>query len=100
MSIDKRERGRYFRVLMVAAYVVLLVGMAGRDVGAQTAEFGTVARPLRFVVYGDTRSGVSMHRRLIGLILAKEPELVIHTGDLVNGGSRLSEWKTFDAITA
>ncbi len=48
----------------------------------------------RFVVYGDSRSGHEVHERLIKLILRAEPELVLHTGDLVRDASEALEWRT------
>lgn len=52
------------------------------------------------VVYGDSRSGHSTHRKIVGDILALHPELVLHTGDLVSNGDAPSEWRIFDDITA
>src|SRR5579862_9268658 len=55
---------------------------------------------LRFVVYGDTRDGHDMHRKLVALIMKQKPEIVLQTGDLVNRGSKEDLWKTYDEITA
>jgi 3',5'-cyclic AMP phosphodiesterase CpdA len=52
------------------------------------------------VVYGDSRSGHSTHRKIVGDILALHPELVLHTGDLVYLGGIGGQWRTFDDITA
>ena len=53
----------------------------------------------RFVVYGDTRDGHDMHRKLVALILKQKPDFVIQTGDLVHTGSNASLWKIYDEIT-
>jgi Icc-related predicted phosphoesterase len=54
---------------------------------------------LRFVVYGDTRDGHDIHRKLVALIMKQQPDLVIQTGDLVNRGSKEELWKIYDDIT-
>jgi len=54
---------------------------------------------LRFVVYGDTRDGHAVHRRLVRLILAQKPDLVLQTGDLVHDGSYKRLWRIYDDIT-
>lgn len=54
----------------------------------------------RFVVYGDTRDGHDVHRKLVALILAQKPDLVLQTGDLVHRGDDDSLWKIYDEITS
>jgi 3',5'-cyclic AMP phosphodiesterase CpdA len=54
---------------------------------------------LRFVVYGDTRDGHDMHRKIVALIMKQKPEIVLQTGDLVNRGSKEDLWKIYDDIT-
>ncbi len=54
---------------------------------------------LRFVIYGDTRDGHDIHRKLVALIMKQQPDLVIQTGDLVNRGSKEDLWKIYDDIT-
>jgi 3',5'-cyclic AMP phosphodiesterase CpdA len=49
-------------------------------------------RPFRLVVYGDTRSHPDDHAAVIRGIVASEPALVLHTGDLVNDGHLASGW--------
>jgi len=56
-------------------------------------------RPLRFVVYGDTRAGRFkknlVHRWLLLLIRKKEPEFLLHTGDLVFQAIEERSWDAF-----
>lgn len=53
-----------------------------------------------FTVFGDTRSGHSIHKRIIKQMVALEPDFVIHTGDLVESGRFDSEWNRFFKIEA
>ena len=57
-------------------------------------------KPFKFVLYGDTRDGHEVHRKICAAIVKSAPAFVIHTGDLVHTGSNNSQWKTFDDITA
>jgi len=59
---------------------------------------GTTDNPLRFVVYGDTRDGHEVHRKLVALMIQQSPEMVWQTGDLVHKASDPSLWKIYDDI--
>ena len=48
-----------------------------------------------FIAYGDTRNGHAEHQKLIDHMSALNPDLVIHTGDLVDKGRKPDEWDTF-----
>jgi predicted phosphodiesterase len=56
-------------------------------------------KPLRFVVYGDTRDGHDVHRKLVGMIAKEHADFVVNTGDLVKRGNQADLWKIFDDIT-
>jgi len=57
------------------------------------------AKDLKFVVYGDTRDGHAVHRKLVKMIMAEHPDLVLQTGDLVHRGNDEALWKIYDEIT-
>ncbi|MFH1024735.1 MAG: metallophosphoesterase [Planctomycetota bacterium] len=48
--------------------------------------------PLRFVVYGDSRSNPQTHHEITEAIRAKQPRFVLHTGDLVGNGLDGPSW--------
>jgi predicted phosphodiesterase len=55
-----------------------------------------------FIVYGDTRSSdetavSSMHWSIVNAYLQHDPELIIHTGDLVNHGGEAYQWPLFES---
>ena len=55
-----------------------------------------------FIAYGDTRSSdatsvSSLHDDIVSHYLQHDPELIIHTGDLVNHGGEAYQWPLFDA---
>jgi hypothetical protein len=48
------------------------------------------------VVYGDVRTRHDVHRRVIVAVLKSGvPDLVLHTGDLVENGNHSALWATF-----
>ncbi len=52
------------------------------------------------VVYGDTRDGHAIHKKIVQRIEKNKPLAVFHTGDLVNNGNIQSQWDTFNLITS
>ncbi len=48
-----------------------------------------------FVLYGDGRSGHKTHAKLVRQITKLNPDLAVHSGDLVENGRILSQWKKF-----
>ncbi len=51
------------------------------------------------VVYGDTRSGHDIHRRIVDSLMTVKPSVVFHTGDLVSDGLLADDWAVFNDIT-
>ncbi|HZS41759.1 MAG TPA: metallophosphoesterase [Polyangia bacterium] len=56
-------------------------------------------RPLRFLIYGDVRSGHDVHAQLDRRLAAEDADLAIVTGDLVGRGSEDAEWEKFFEIS-
>jgi len=52
------------------------------------------------VIYGDSRTGHSLHQWLTEGIAYLAPEAIFHTGDLVNDGRAPSNWTTFNNIAS
>jgi acid phosphatase type 7 len=50
------------------------------------------------VIYGDSRSGHVIHKKIISCILGLKPEAVFHTGDLVFNGKSNKGWNIFNSI--
>lgn len=51
-------------------------------------------------VYGDSRTGHTMHQKIVNDIMTYFPDVVLHVGDLVNDGNSSSDWAIFDSITS
>jgi len=56
-------------------------------------------QPFSFIVYGDTKDGVTIHRRLIEMFFrekdANDVAFIVNTGDLVNDGIKKKEWQEY-----
>jgi 3',5'-cyclic AMP phosphodiesterase CpdA len=64
---------------------------------ATAPEEGSQA-PFTFVVYGDTRSVLDNHRRVVARIRAEVPDFLLGTGDLVDEGGKENQWQQFFEI--
>jgi predicted phosphodiesterase len=51
--------------------------------------------PFQFIVVGDSRDGMEMHRRVVERMSQEVPDFVLGTGDMVDDGSRQDEWQQF-----
>ena len=52
-----------------------------------------------FAVYGDSRDGNQVQRKIVQEILERKPAVVIHTGDMVNKAKSRKDWRAFIDIT-
>jgi len=55
----------------------------------------TVGHAVRFVAYGDVRSGHDIHAQLNERLLIEDPDFALITGDLVDRGSDEGDWERF-----
>jgi 3',5'-cyclic AMP phosphodiesterase CpdA len=64
--------------------------------------FRTAASPdqpqFTFVAFGDTRSDLVAHQKVVSSILTLAPDFLLHTGDMVADGSSASDWTTFFSV--
>jgi len=64
-------------------------------VGGEFATAPESGAPFSFVVFGDTRTDVGSHRRLVERVRREVPDFIIATGDMVDEGSREDQWQLF-----
>ena len=65
--------------------------------GGQLHHRAAAGKRLRFVVFGDNRTGGDVHRQLVEGLVTEAPDFVVNTGDMV-GESTVDEWQTFFSI--
>ncbi len=51
--------------------------------------------PMRLAFTGDSRSDLAMCKKISDLIIKRNPNIVVHTGDIVASGKHLKQWETF-----
>ncbi len=108
----RQKMGQVTNGLLVLLSCLLLVGCAGR----QSFKSGAVSTPdggplakikadesFTFVVIGDSRTGISIFKQQIDEINLLDPDFVINSGDLIDGGpGEAAEieamWDEFDEI--
>ena len=75
-----------------------LVSLAGCQESSGSAKVSIAKSSV--VIYGDSRSGHDHHRDIVNAILKVDPEIVFHSGDLVNDGNAADLWKECNEIIA
>jgi hypothetical protein len=73
------------------------VAVEGHDAGGGEVVLPDAARPLTFVVYGDTRNGGPVAAELARLAAQQSPDLILYTGDFAPYGSDDAGWAAFFA---
>jgi|Deesub1362A_J573_1020465.scaffolds.fasta_scaffold00045_115 3',5'-cyclic AMP phosphodiesterase CpdA len=58
------------------------------------------SQPKSVVIYGDSRTGHYTHQRVVSAIVQSDPDVVFHTGDLVEDGLVAEQWDTFNDIVS
>ncbi|MCB9550368.1 MAG: metallophosphoesterase [Myxococcales bacterium] len=82
-----------------ATRVHYTVETAGRRIPGRFWTPPAPRAPFTFVAYGDSRADHRVHQALAARIAEVDPDLVLHTGDLVTRGERDDEWAAFFAAT-
>jgi len=67
----------------------------GHFVTAPRADAGT---PVKFLLYGDTRSGEATQASLVRSMLATPSDFLVNTGDIVADGGSAADWQEFFQI--
>lgn len=75
-----------------------LTANAPRSYSFRTAP--ATQRDFTFAVYGDTRTGVKTHRKVVSAVQKLKPAFVLNTGDLVTDGRMPKLWEEFYGIIA
>ena len=100
-------RGMYYGLLLLLGAQNLFATVASNKPLAavrvclrqEESAGGNKPPALHFCVYGDTRDGHAMHRKVLALMLKQKPQFILQTGDLVHDGSNAHLWQIYDSIT-
>ncbi len=69
--------------------------VVGPDLRSEVYQFRTVPRStdeVRFIVYGDSRTQVNIHRRLVEQMMKHDVAFIVNGGDLVSRGDDYRQW--------
>jgi acid phosphatase type 7 len=92
---------RFQRIFLQCSAILFLFSvpcsglLQGKD---QAMEKAVLSKKKPVVIYGDTRNGHEVHKKIISLIMSLRPEAVFHTGDLVFNGKCNKNWSIFNSI--
>lgn len=65
-----------------------------------TVESAVPFERVDLAVFGDTRTNASAHRQVVRAICGENPEMALHTGDMVEDGRITSQWTQATLIEA
>ncbi|MEN3009085.1 metallophosphoesterase [Pseudothermotoga sp.] len=88
-----------FVTTLLATPTKILVGEGWKVVG-ETSLVEKPSVPFTMIVYGDSRWGHRVHRKLVEMMIQHTPSIVVHLGDMVNSGDNHEDWQIFFEITA
>jgi len=89
----------YFsKTSMLAKEIVRLDGLL-ESAKNEIAELKNTETKEKIVIYGDSRTGIETHKKILGLIQKRQPEAVFNVGDIVEDGDQPSQWSEFNTIT-
>jgi acid phosphatase type 7 len=73
---------------------------AGGEASADLSFHTMAERPavVRFVVYGDVRTGHDVHAEIARAVMGEAPDFIITTGDMVLRGTDEADWQRFFAV--
>ncbi|MBN1754749.1 metallophosphoesterase [bacterium] len=81
-------------------YRIVVDGATGPVYTFVSAPAPLTRRDFKFVAYGDTRTGHYFHGAICNHIMAKNPEFIMHSGDVVEDGEDNGDWRDFFEIVA
>src|SRR6266568_3255719 len=74
------------------------VECAGKTAAGELVTAPEPSEPFAFVVFGDTRPNPDQHRALVERVRREVPDFILMTGDMVDDGSKESDWQSFFAV--
>jgi acid phosphatase type 7 len=69
-----------------------------KEVDKAVKQVQSIESPFQFAIIGDSRDGEKVYTRLIGKILERSPQFIIHLGDMVSRPN-VKEWDPFFEIS-
>jgi predicted phosphodiesterase len=87
---------RKFKKSLILLYILVIL-LCLASCNRQTARQDEGLKNI--IIYGDSRTGHDTHRQIVDAVLMVPPDIVFHSGDLVNNGNDPAQWTIFNEIT-
>lgn len=110
-SFNKTPPAKVYRYILFAVLLFLTIGAyllvldINRDAKQQESpaegvidSFATNKGVPRVVIFGDSRTGHDMHRKVVDIIYSLNPVAVFHVGDAVEDGNQVAQWQIFNDV--
>lgn len=88
---------KILRIFLVVVVLVFLIYFFRNNFQQEAQDINLSPKNslFSFVVYGDSRDGYEIHRGILSLIQAKNPDFVVNVGDMVNNGCDADLWDNY-----
>jgi 3',5'-cyclic AMP phosphodiesterase CpdA len=87
---------RWFVVVLVTVLTAATAGAAqDQRIQQKLAALEKIQGVFTFMVLGDNRSGDTIYRKLVSLMMERKPDLIVNTGDLIATPGDKQQWAAF-----
>ena len=84
----------------IKAFIFIIILTLSLVLLTNNCSYSVTPKKGSIVIYGDTRTNHTIHRKIVSQIEKIEPKAVFNTGDLVADGNNPDYWDIFNSITA
>ncbi len=84
-------------VITLLSALISSLAFAAQDqqIQQKLSALETIQGKFSFVVIGDNRSGDDLYKKLVAMIVARRPDFVVNTGDMIVHPGDKKEWASF-----
>jgi hypothetical protein len=85
-------------LLLVSSFLLMTVSscaLKAQGVGQTSLAHELSRNNFTFVVLGDNRSGDDMYRKIVSMVMKRDPAFIVNVGDMIKTPGDLTEWSKF-----
>ncbi len=92
----KKQLNQYvLSVLFVAFVATSALATQNQQIGTKLDTLGNIQGTFSFIVLGDNRSGDDIYKKIISLVVVRNPAFVVNTGDMIATPGDKQDWEKF-----
>jgi 3',5'-cyclic AMP phosphodiesterase CpdA len=96
-NMKRKIRSKKICAIILLLFIVVVAGCSvhSRQMQQKLDALGNIQGKFTFAVFGDNRSGHDMYRKIVSLVMERQPDFIVNTGDQINKPGDLKEWAGF-----